>query len=658
MTRAPRRRPRLVALLLTSLALSVSLVRGMAGAQAAPLTASEIPAAEAEAWAAVSEQRMIRARELGERVVAAAPGSYVGHLVLSLAQHMAEANFPRSLFHAERALAAFEARHGDDSDGSIATNPELWLWHARILRQLSIAHGDLGHHAERVSWIERFNERYSPQMVAEMAWPLMKMGRYAEARAAAERGLATNERTQTIIALNALCAVEFEGGRAGASYEACGQALAYSRANGRPSVVDLTNFAESAREAFELAESERALLEATELRTSSYGNPWLDLAELYTRSGRFVEAAQALQELPRWRARRPPHIRNSDRNESRRGIAGFLVAAGLHEAALDMTRQSMVTPDRRAHNSRDPAQDRSLSALLHRRALRASAESVIEKASAGAWYERLGAHVEAAQLRFEAWQTGRAATRILTANDETLIGLLQVGTSRSGVTPPWLVGELVDLFGAGVLEAALDRAREQDRRPAAAPYHAALAAEIAATQGDEPALREHAAQAIAGLGAGDALLRARVLALLAAAGRYQRFEEVLGIDPGVFRRVEVAVPVRITTSGDAIARDVAAALRRSPRFDVTSDASLELRIEATAAGGQVCLLGRGGRVFGCGRAGLEHDDDDRRSLAQRLVDATHEAAFSPRVDLTQADIHSLDGAGGTTRNPLDALRRP
>ena len=87
-----------------------------------------------------------------------------------------------------------------------------WRWHSRILRELAFTHGDLEHHREKVLFIERYNEIYDPDMIAEQSWPLMKMGKFDEARAAARMGLADGSPRQTEVALNALCAIEFEAG--------------------------------------------------------------------------------------------------------------------------------------------------------------------------------------------------------------------------------------------------------------------------------------------------------------------------------------------------------------------------------------------------------------------------------------------------------------
>jgi hypothetical protein len=57
----------------------------------------------------------------------------------------------------------------------------------------------------------------------------MKLGRFEEARMSARQGIASGDPEQIRIALNALCAIEFEAGNDRASYSACRQALDYGR---------------------------------------------------------------------------------------------------------------------------------------------------------------------------------------------------------------------------------------------------------------------------------------------------------------------------------------------------------------------------------------------------------------------------------------------
>lgn len=614
---------------------------------------------ELRAFSFVRQNELVRAREAAQAIIREHPDSYVGHFVLGWAHHYAEANFPMALFHENEALRLFEAANGSEPRPGGAWP---WQWHARLLREISTIHGDLENYEERLGYIERYNEFYQPKIVAERAWPLMKMRRFDAARAAAREGIGSGDPFQMEVGLNALCAVEFEAGDDQASYAACRAALEYARqTNGTPNSVDLTNFAEASRSLFKLDEAERILLEATEATPAWYGNPWLELGELYTRGARFPEALSALEKVPAYRAARPPHVRDADRNESRRALAAFFLVVGEAQAALDITEKALVMPDRRAHNSRDPAQDRAVIALLDRRARRVVAERAREATVAAPWYSRLRSFADATLLRFEGWLSGRQAVRLL-ADDERLVGTFRVGMSSAAIVPPWLVGELADVAGPGVVDVAADRAQAGDERAGAGAYYDAFRCEAAVARGDEARAIELAERALAALGPGDALLGARVEALRARAMRAEHgtalampaFEAAVQRDPGVFRRLEIALPVRIEAGGGEIAEAIVDALERSPRL-VEDDAGFILRVRGDATRGEVCLMGASQTVLDCGDA-TPAPSDSPDDLAGKVVQAFHDVAFAPRIDLSQADINSLDGSTRTSRDPLESLR--
>jgi tetratricopeptide (TPR) repeat protein len=600
-------------------------------------------------WELIERQRYVKAREEAEKYLVDHPDSYIAHLVLGSALHYGEANFPKALFHSEQALQLFEAE-----EGVRPAETQPWRWHAHILLALMRTHGDLEHYDEQLGFMYRYNELYTPQLKAELAWPLMKKREFEKARLAAEAGLETGDPFQIERAKNALCAIEFEAGNDLESYEVCAQAVDFGEQQfGSATAVDLGNYAEAARSVFRFDEAERLLIQASKAGLSWYGNPWLELTDLYVRAGRFAEALAALREVPRHRASRPAHVRNSDRNEARRSLASFLLLMGEPDEALRITGKASVLPDRRAHNSRDAEQDRSIVALLDRQARLMMAEMTVERAAAQPFYRRWWAHAEALWLRFEAWMSGRHAARFLD-DEERLEGTFAIGTARSAVMPPWLLGELVDTLGPGVTRAAVERAAATDSRPGAEPYYDAVLAEVALAQGEYDEAVSRAQRALEGLQPGDALLRARVRAVLARALPDERertglYEEVLASDPGLFRRLRWALPAKVESSDAALDRTLARALRRSPRFE-SSDDGFRIQVE----GGRICLFSRTGSAWGCGEADPE-EDETGRSYPQRIVDAFHAEIFSPRVDLSRIDINSLDGSNRITRNPLEDL---
>jgi tetratricopeptide (TPR) repeat protein len=616
------------------------------------LEASE---AEHQAFGLAEQRRWIRAREEAEKILAKDRNSFVAQLVLGQVQHYGEANAPRALFHLSEARRLYEARFGTTPSGEVP-----WRWHANILRELTAVYGDLEQPSTQLALMALFNELYEPDMVAERSWPLMKLGRNAEARAVAQKALELVERPmQRTIALNSLCAIEFEAGNDGASYEACRAAVDDASAGGAsPSAVDLTNFAEASRSMFKLDEAERVQLEATEAPMSWYGNPWLELADLYTRQGRLPEAISALKKVPAYLQERPPHVRNVDRNEVQRVLAGLLLVAGRDQSALDLTEQALSMPDRRGHNSRDPHQDLTVVALLDRRARLVGAERALERGSVRSIWERLSAQLSAFQERLAARRSAARVERLLD-DDARLVGSFRIGTSAAAVMPPWLAGELLDVLGPAVAEEALRRAQARDQRPGASGYYDAFRAERALLVDEPGQAVAFGKRALAVLGPSEVLLRARLHAVMAEAALQSgdgataaaSYDAAFQSDPGVFRRLGLAVPVRIEAHG-ALGEDLAERLARSPRLE-PSAGGFTLRIDATAVSGKVCLSAPSGNL-GCAELAAKANEA-AEPFAIRLCDAFHEQLFAPRVDLTQADVNSLDGHNLSGRDALKDL---
>lgn len=228
--------------------------------------------------------------------------------------------------------------------------------------------------------------------------------------------------------------------------------------------------------------------------------------------------------------------------------------------------------------------------------------------------------------------------------------------------PPWLAGDLVEVLGAGVVREAVRRARAEDDREGAGAYYDAFEAEAALSAGDPVQALELASRSLAELNPAEALLRARMFAVVAESSRQlddvRRATEAYGrafqMDPGVFRRMGWSVPARFEVRGSDTAEGIADRLESGPRFS-SSDWGMTVQVEADRAGGTVCLLAHGGAVIACADATAEADGESSDEFEGRLANAFLEQAFAPRVDLSQADANGLDGSNRVSRNPLETL---
>ncbi len=597
----------------------------------------------------------VQARERADQLLAADPRSFAAQQLIGIVQHEAEGNLARALHHLRFGRKLFEDRYGarPESDSP-------WFWHLQLLQGLIRVTGEMGLDAERVRLIEAREELYEPRRPGDLGWPLVRLGQYQRARLVIDTAMHLEPQQQT--ARIARCVLEAELLDREASYAACAEAAEKHGRDPAGDPVLWTNAAEAALGLLRFGEAERDNLEATRRPREAFTNPWANLVQLYVAEGRLPEALEALREMVAWRDAQPAYVLAQTRAMSDHAAAVLLLVSGHEREASRIAKRALDQPDRYGASSDDLRQREAASALLDQSVSNLRAERALEAAS---WRRRTGDLEERwrwLRYRLRAALASRRAAALL-AEERVLECTLRAYLVDSIVLPEWLQLELVTALGPGVTQVALERARERETLPAARAYLDAFEVEIAAQAGEWPRAAAVAETALSGLPRAELLLRARVALRAAQAARAQGqrarseelFEEVLQADPGTLRRAGVALPVRITGSAGIQHGFALWMLRSSPRF-AEGDSGFELRFAGEGDLAEICLLGPTSAVHACARRERAPDEDPRES-AERLVGAFHQAAFAPRVDLSQQDLVSLDGspAIGSGRN-ADRLR--
>lgn len=619
---------------------------------------------EKELWGLVIKGSWIKTRAHAERLLRGNGERFFASFVLSLVHEEAENNLPKALYFAEKGLQLFEAEYGTSP---IQMSRVAALWHREMVSRWAALLGTLERYDDRLGAIDYYNARYEPKMVGERAWVLMKLGKFDEARAAAHAALQMPSSIQKALAHNALCAIEFESGNDIGGYEACDRAVQFAKRDPelrrKATAVDLANLAEAARALFKLEDAEKILQEATESPAAWHGNPWVDLAELYLREGRFAEAVSSLRQVPGYQSQRPPHLRLSDIEEHRRVMSEMFYLVGRFNDAGRTIEQSIQAPDRRGYSSRDPMQDRAIAYLLSADIHRAQIEVIHEQMAQYPWwniYRRGKLWLQAGAERWHAWYAEKQASRVLGLR--RLRGIFQVGTAKSAIIAPWLVGDLTRMIRPALLQALWKPLRMYDKRPSAAAYYRAFEAESMWRQSKRKSI-PLLAKARHALPEAERTLRWKLTAMLADAAwdeshrstATSAYLEVMRHDPGVLRRLGLSLPVTIRMRGNYRgSQKITDALERSPRVEISdSDFVIELRAQRT--GMEVCMLGPQDEVLGCAPTQLGRNENE---TVKNVLSAVHEELFAPRVELSQTDAMSLDGSNRMVRNPLQGLMGP
>jgi len=655
---------------------------------------------EQEVYRLYEEGKLITARREVDALLEEQPYSILGQLVLAQVLRQSDGDLPGAMRHMGRARELFETRY---STFPLPEDAPREL-HREILFAAQGVAGELEELEYQLELLDFHDALYKPKLIAEHAWPLMRLRRYGDARGYAKQATESALDHVRSLGKNALCAIEGEAGQRQPRYDACLAAFedAAVRAEAdpitagpdqrTPLAVHAYNAAMAAAAVLRPDEVERLALAGTKRLDFTPANPWRLLVRLQVDQARIGEALASLQEMQRWRQRQPPYLRDQDRAETDVAQATLLLAVGRTGAGLRLVDRAIERPDRRGLSSSTGEQAAGAHALLRLALQRADEELRAERASWGeapaptgagegdeAPARALGESLLAPVERVGQGVVDRERIRGLLDDEERLVATFRVYV-LGGLepVPVWLQGDLVEIVGPGVAAVALERARSLDTGEGFAAYYDALSAEVALAQGDDARAFALAVQALLGLPSGEVLLRARVAAIGARAAADEGDEaaarqylvQVMQLDPGTIRRQGLAIPVVIrNASSGAVGAEVAERLRGSPRLREAAG-GFEVRVEGEARRLRICVASPDGAELSCtdvdltdarnppgeaagGSGGSEGgvasgDGPDGEPLTDsqvvvRTLAAFHDRAFGFGLELSAVDLRSLDG---------------
>ncbi len=636
-------------------------------------------ASELEVYQLYDDGRLITARRKVDELLEAQPYSIVGRLVLGQVLRQSDGALPQAMQQLGRARELFETRY---STFPLPEDAPREL-HREILFAAQGVAGELEQFEYQLELLDFHDALYKPKLTAEHAWPLMRLHRYEEARGFARQAIESSLDHSRSLGKNALCAVEGEAAERQSRYDACLAAFDDAAARAQhdpekaapdqrtPLAVHAYNAAMAAAAVLRPDEVERLALAGAVRLDFTPANPWRVLVRLQIDQARIDAALGSLQEMLRWRQRQPPYLRDQDRAETDVAQATLLLVVGRTAAGLRLVDRAIARPDRRGLSSSSAEQAAGAHAVLRLALRRADAELLAER---GSWGEGADEGDELGVLgpveRLGQDLADRERIRGLLDDEARLLATFRVYV-LGGLEPlpTWLVGDLVEIVGAGVAQVAIDRARAVDWGGSFTPYHAALEAEVALAQGDDARARGLVEDALMGLPSTEVLLRARVAAVGAAAtersdaAAWRNYlVQVMQLDPGTIRRQRLVIPVVIrNASAGAVGAEVAARLERSPRLQPESG-GFGLAIEGEGRQLRLCLSTPQGAELSCtavdlreatvSAASAESESEgeaeavplsDAQAVA-RTLRAFHERAFGFGLELSAIDLRSLDGS--------------
>ena len=607
--------------------------------------------AEKEALRSVDLGKLTRAREQAEKILEDNETSIFGLWTMVQVFYVHEANHPRALFLCRKARTALEKSYGERP-----TDSEAQRWHKRLLLEQSYILGEMDRRQEQLDLLIYYDELYRPSVEVQRIWPLMKLGRFDEARAIGRKHIYSDDLNERLRAYNGLMAIADEVRNRRDGYKWGKEGLTKTQ---EKSCVVAANLSRAALQNFLFEEAEEYVATAKKAEQQDCSsNPLILLASLYLMQGEFQKCVSAFSELgkepfsQRMRAQFAMHKKGR--------LAELLYALGQFEEAEKRVREIVEAPDRVGMTSASKENVELANTVLFLAVLSARQEQERERATSRDWREAMQIRLGAARLRAQQWEKTRMALRLGTMQDLLVTAVRPYYLD----VMPWYAGALMEILGPGVVHKAVREARalEKDLEPKVSGYFDALDAEAAWRSGDLDETLELGTRALAGLPKKARLVRWRVLALLAdvappegnSKAMKSHFHEVIHKYPTALRHLGIALPVELTHRGGSRAAEVFGKLESSPRLSVGVQSGFVVTVsEETSGKVGLCLSGEGAFQYACVHE--EELEEERREGAPELTDeakihalcdAFHDRIFAPKVELTQSDINTLDGRTG------------
>ncbi len=604
------------------------------------------------------EGRPVKAREAAEGVLKINPDSFIGYYILGMVYAQVEGNLPKACYYLQKGQNLIEARWGQKiaADGP-------WLWHARILEELIDVTGQMDRYEEQLALLAVYDREYIPKLTWRWGWPLMKLGRYDEARKKMQEAMITDDPGSLVAAMNTLGAVEIEMDQPEAAYGVFLKIIAQAAAKSwRIDPAVYHNAANTAIALMKFDDAEKLLIESSgSFSYGTYANPWRLLTMLYVREGRMPEAVTAVREMQQWTRANRPALEQQSWAERNCLTAAVLLECGYAEEALQILRLAKNRPDRRGGTSTHLDQSQTGFLLLFRHALKVHRETLAEEASFVPFWQRPKLWLQSLGEELEMWSVGRQAAALIIENQRLDWSVRTAAPDYIDILE-WCRIDLNEILGPGVIGGKA--AQLMQRRDAIGlreqPYLKLLKGYGSLLNGSRNESRRLLAEALASLPAAEVCGRAQAQALLGqaleSAGHFaeavSHFQQAIERAPEVFRSLGLALPCRITATGAASAMKAAELLAASPRLRRVGQ-GFEVRVTSSQSQLQAALLSPDGTVLSQSSVPLVNDADE---TARQLCREFHRKTFAPKVDLSQADIASLDGSNLTSEQTRNSLR--
>lgn len=587
----------------------------------------------------------IKARKLVEASLKRNKKSSIAYTVLGLVTREDEGNTTRALHYFKKAI-----KYAEEVCGPKPTSKNCVKWHSIAYQEKIRALKDLDRSQEAYDDILHYDQLYNPKLDLLKIWPLIKLRKLDEAERIAENILKGSQNYDRISGLNNLCVIASERNLRLRSNEVCSQA-----AEKTDSMVIHYNTGISKFAIFDLQAAERVVRRGANLQNDMYGSAWEFLVYQYTLEARFSEAISAAKNASETHREFNGLKEELSRSHFLIGISHLLLSLGRFEDAAEMIRESIDTPDRTGKISGDPDFDQLSGLSSFDRTLAGLEQHYKETLALSPWKEKVkiwGLWLECKMERFlvqhrikKLLEKKNLFVKIVTPYPPSL-GPLET-------LPHWLVAGLMESIGPGPFEAAVKESRrlETELLDKSAPYYLTLMAQVKFKRGQYQETIQSTEQAIQSLPPQERLIKDLLRTLQAVSytkvGKKKEarkvYFEILRGTPTFIRLWDFQLPVKFILEKGPHSDQALDLLEKSPRLD-EDELGIPLRIRSTKDRISLCLIDSYQSDIHCKNAEIRQNDEDKQFHLENIVINFIQEALSPKIDLSQLDVNSLNGA--------------
>ncbi len=594
---------------------------------------------EKQAQDALDNGLYVKAREIAHRVLQQDPDNFVARWIMTQVLYRGDGDLPQALYGLRRLKLRLLQEYGNPPEDKEASD-----WYKQILWTEFNLLGEMDRRQEEIGVIDTYARLFEPGAEFFKIWPLMKLFHYQAAIKLALKFI--DDKAHQVGAYNDLLSIYDEMGRREEAYEWGKRAIL---GPGAGSEVIAENLALASLHTLRYDEIERWVYRARDAKNQdTWGSPQEILVDLYLLEGSFSKSLLAFKSLisnglsPRERVQLETTYRAM--------FASLLYALGRWRLALQRMRMVYEAPDRLGVISTSKWEADAWQTLLYWSVVDAAIEGLRELGSARSLVSSARYLWQETRLEYTRWQLQQKTVRLFT-RPRVMQRLFRPYLTSLDVWNSWV---LPRVLGPGVALKVVARVEQKDP-PKFKGFYDALRLESWFFKGLYEKVVSISPNVFAELPRQPRLLRWTLRAITGisqwklgdAADAGANLGKALRNFPSVLRHLHIALPAAIQGPASGVAAVIKALLKKSPRLDVTNPAPFVVLVNDRQGVLSVCLESNDGNSFGCVYSSALNAKVIRsgpRAVAVALVDRFHARLFSPRLDLTELDLNSLDGS--------------